>query len=47
MACPHCLCKVVYPFDDEDEPQDDRQQRCAACGALFDLDDHAPEDDDE
>lgn len=33
--------------DDEDEPQDDRLQRCAACGEVFDLDDHAEEDDDE
>ena len=47
MACPKCGCKTVYQFDDEDEPQDDRLQRCAACGEVFDLDDHAEEDDDE
>jgi hypothetical protein len=33
----------VYQFDDEDDPL----QRCAACGEVFDLDDHAEEDDDE
>lgn len=46
MACPFCNCKTVYQFDDEAEPQDDRLQRCAACGSVFDLDDHADEDDD-
>ena len=46
MACPQCGCKVAYQFDDEDEPEDDRAQRCAACGAIFDLDDHADEDED-
>lgn len=46
MACPKCGCKTVYEYDDED-PQDDRLQRCAACGEVFDLDDHAEEDDDE
>lgn len=47
MACPKCGCKTVYEFDDEDDPQDDRLQRCAACGEVFDLDDHAEEDDDD
>ncbi len=47
MACPKCGCKTVYQFDDEDEPQDDRLQRCAACGEVFELDDEAEEDDDE
>ena len=47
MACPKCGCKTVYQFDDEEDPQDDRLQRCAACGEVFDLDDHADEDDDE
>lgn len=46
MACPKCGCKTVYQFDDEDGPQDDRLQRCAACGEVFDLDDEAEEDDD-
>lgn len=45
MACPQCGCKTVYEFADEDGPQDDRVQRCAACGAIFDLDDEDPEDD--
>ena len=47
MACPKCGCKTVYQFDDEDEPQDDRLQRCAACGEVFDIDDHAEEDDEQ
>lgn len=47
MACPKCGCKTVYQFDDEDDPSDDRLQRCAACGEVFDLDDHADEEDDE
>lgn len=47
MACPKCGCKTVYSFEDEDEPADDLYQRCAACGEVFDLDDHADEDDDE
>lgn len=47
MACPKCGCKTVYEFDDDDDPQDDRLQRCAACGEVFDLDDHAEEDDDD
>lgn len=47
MACPKCGCKTVYQFDDEDDPQDDRMQRCAACGEVFDIDDHAEEDDGE
>jgi len=47
MACPKCGCKTAYQFDDEDDPQDDRLQRCAACGEVFDLDDHAEEDDED
>ena len=47
MACPRCGCKVCYQFDDEDDGEDDRLQRCSACGQIFDLDDHADEDDDE
>lgn len=47
MACPKCGCKVAYQFDDEDFGEDDRMQRCAACGEVFDLDDHAPEDDED
>lgn len=47
MACPNCGCKVHYQFDDEDYGEDERMQRCAACGEVFDLDDAAPEDDDD
>lgn len=46
MACPKCGCKLCYECDDEDG-MDYRFERCAACGEVFDLDDHAPEDDDE
>ena len=46
MACPKCGCKVHYEFDDEDG-YDERMQRCAACGEVFDLDDAADDDDDE
>ena len=47
MACPKCGCKTVYEYDDGADQQDDRLQRCAACGEVFDLDDHAEEDDDD
>lgn len=47
MACPKCGCKEVYVYDDEDDPCDDRLQRCAACGQIFDLDDHTDEEDNE
>ena len=37
----HAICG-----DDEDDPQDDRLERWAACGEVFDVEDHAEEDDD-
>lgn len=49
MACPKCGCKVCYEFngvDEYDDPRDDRLERCAACGEVFDIEDHAPEDDE-
>lgn len=49
MACPKCGCKVTYQYDDSDEDlcmPDDRLERCSACGEIFDIDDHTPEDDD-
>lgn len=51
MACPSCGCKVTYQFDDHPEcsaraTDDNSLERCAACGAVFDIEDHAPEDDD-
>lgn len=46
MACPKCGCKCVYQYDEDNDVEDERLQRCAACGAVFDLDDHAEEDDD-
>jgi hypothetical protein len=48
MACPKCGCKATYQFNrDDDTPDDDRLERCAACGEIFDIDDHTPEYDDE
>lgn len=47
MACLKCGCRERYQFDDEDDPQDDLLQRCAACGEVFDFDEHADEDDDD
>jgi DNA-directed RNA polymerase subunit RPC12/RpoP len=46
MACPSCGCKVHYQFNDEDfGPDDERLERCAACGAVFDIEDSGDEDD--
>ncbi len=46
MACPRCGCKETYHYDDEDAP-DDNWERCAACGVIFDIEDHADEEDDD
>jgi hypothetical protein len=48
MACPKCGCKVAYQYDGGDDlgPTDERLERCAACGHVFDVDDHADEEDD-
>lgn len=49
MACPKCACKVTYTFDgfgDDCEQVDDRLERCAACGTIFDIEDSADEDDE-
>lgn len=51
MACPNCQCKTTYPYgrdngmDSEDDDQD--RERCAACGHVFYVEDHLPEDDDD
>lgn len=49
MACPKCGCKTTYQYDDGDDcgMADDRLERCAACGAVFDVEDHAEEEDDD
>jgi len=50
MACPKCGCKTTYQFDgygDDLEQSDDRLERCAACGEVFDIEDSADEYDDE
>ena len=44
MACPRCGCKETNHYDDEDAP-DDCLERCAACGVIFDIEDHADEED--
>ena len=50
MACPACGCKETYGFYDEEDGfrtvPDQDYERCAACGVIFDIEDHAPEDDD-
>lgn len=45
MACPACGCKETYQYDDWDDfgPSDEDTQRCAACGAIFQLEDELPE----
>jgi hypothetical protein len=51
MACPKCGCKVSYPYGHDagwdDDFEDTQQERCAACGEVFHIDDHADEDDEE
>lgn len=47
MACPACGCKTTYTYDDEDYgPAGGDYERCAACGTLFDVEDHTPEDEE-
>ena len=47
MACPNCGCKETYQFNSEDfGPDDERLERCAACSAVFDIEDHTDEDDE-
>lgn len=49
MACPECGCKVAYQHDDGEDDfctkLDSGLERCAACGLVFDIEDHTPEDD--
>ncbi|HET8762051.1 MAG TPA: hypothetical protein VFM12_01450 [Gemmatimonadales bacterium] len=47
MACPACGCKVHYQFNSEEgfTGDDERLERCAACGAVFDIEDAADDDD--
>ena len=48
MACPNCGCKETYQFNSDDDfaGDDERLERCAACGAVFDIEDHADEEED-
>lgn len=48
MACPQCGCKTTYEYDDGDDCAADTDlERCAACGLVFPIEDHAPEDEDD
>jgi hypothetical protein len=49
MACPSCGCKVHYQFNSEEgfAGDDERLERCAACGAVFDIEDAAPDEDED
>ncbi len=48
MACPKCGCKTTYQYNGADfGPDDERLERCAACRHVFDVEDHADEEDDE
>lgn len=49
MACPRCGCKTTYDVDagDDADSFDDWLQRCAACGHIFNTEDHTEEDDDD
>lgn len=50
MACPTCGCKTTYQYDGAGEchgSSDEGLERCAACGHIFDIEDHTPEDEDD
>lgn len=49
MACPDCGCKTTYLYDEGDDMPggDERLYRCAACGSVFDIEDEAPEEDED
>jgi uncharacterized protein YbaR (Trm112 family) len=49
MACPKCGCKVTYQYDSgwDGEQSDEVLERCAACGEVFDIEDHTPKDDQD
>lgn len=47
MACPKCKCKVCYQYDDDDyQAEDNRLERCAMCGHIFDAELEGLDDDD-
>lgn len=47
MACPACGCNETYQYNDgEDYDLGDELIRCAACGAIFELEDETPEVDE-
>ena len=47
MACPVCYCKETYEYDDDEDPSGlENLMHCAACGAVFQLEDEEPEEED-
>lgn len=48
MACPSCGCKETYQFNSEGDfaGDDERLERCAACGAVFDIEDSSDEEEE-
>lgn len=49
MACPKCGCKLHYQYDTgwDGEQQPENLERCAACGAVFDIEDSTDEEEDD
>ncbi len=49
MTCPACGCKETYQYDDWNEfsTSNEDTQRCAACGAIFDLEDELDEEEED
>ena len=47
MACPNCGCKTTYGYYEDDMDADTDQERCAACGFIFYIDESIDEFDDD
>jgi len=45
MACPVCGCKETYQYDEGDFASEEGIYRCAACRAIFPIEDELPEED--
>lgn len=46
--CPRCKCKTTYSYgDDDDMDFDTYLERCAACGAIFDIEQSLDDEDEE
>lgn len=52
MACPKCGCKTTCQYNGDwtglfdGDVDDERLERCAACGTVFDIEDSTEEEDD-